>query len=1292
MSTSPPPGEPQLARIQELIIWQLNVNKSNTAQTAFFHTRRVLNGTVIAFQEPYLDQNNNSRSPNGWCPVYPSTHRKKDADRSRSLIIVNPKLTSNDWEQVNCDSPDVTAIRVNTERDTVLIINAYNPCESNSSIPHIEHLLAQKRPRESCVLLGDFNRHHPQWDEPRNAHLFSTKNLDMAQPLIDLVGAHSLEMALPEHIPTLLSSATKNLTRPDNVFVSHGLFEVLTRCDTDSEILPPCTDHFPIVTRLDTELTPATEITRLNFKKASWDAFRDLLEPGLRNLPLDAISNLEELDERAEGLTNLLTGIVNVTVPPVRISPHTKRWWSKELKDHQKAVEEIWKTHRRKIWVRGSPEREEYLKQQRIYTQALKDARQQHWEVFLENLDEETMWKAAGYLEQETSDGGRARVPTLRYSDQDGEQRAASDNHSKSKVLLEAFFPPPPPALPRNPHNHRSFPDLPDITEEEIGTAIMELKPYKAPGPDGLPACVYREGVELLVPHLLPIFRASLRLGIYPTSWKCSRTVVLRKPGKPDYSAAKAYRPIALLNVISKVLSSCVAKRLTSLADEFGWLPDHHFGGRKGCNTTDALHLLVKTVKDAWARGKVASALFLDVKGAFPHAHPDRLAANMEELGVPEIYINWMRAKFDGRTTCLAFDDYVSEPLPISNGIDQGCPLSVIFYLIYNSPLVKIPHGKDELCLAYIDDVTFVAVGDTFEETHEALKDMVEREGGAMDWSRSHNSTFELDKTACVDFSRTKGIVRPTLRIQTQDITPVESHVLLGVALDQELRWKVQCNRALAKGMKWAAQLHRLARVSYGASAHTLRRLYLSIAVPRFAYAIDVWYTPVTLGTRPGERSKGSSGFAKRLQRIQTTAARAILGAMKSSPIDSLDAHAALLPTHILLNEACQRAALRLASAPESHPLTKAVARCARGRKRHIPPLQAILHFSGFKPSDFDRKPPPPRTSRAPIAPRQFPPKPQAIMDVHTDGAHVQVFSDGTARLEGVATAAVLMVNGRRKLLSGVRLGDKGDISILDAELAGILLATHLILSIPEVESATIFTDSQLAIRSLDGEVLGASASLVRAVSRAMKRVQARGRGTRAIVQWCPGHRDVPGLELADREATLTAKGKTFDPALIPPLLIDYKPPLNVNTIRDKIKEDSKDSAKLHWLTSDTGLKHTTLFPATDPHDFIYHTAKLPRARVTLLYRLITGHIPLRHHLFRIQAVDSPTCQTCHEAPETVAHFLMRCTAVADERYEALGARGRDYLHFNLFFSSSEALLPLFDFIRATGRFRDTLR
>jgi hypothetical protein len=56
----------------------------------------------------------------------------------------------------------------------------------------------------------------------------------------------------------------------------------------------------------------------------------------------------------------------------------------------------------------------------------------------------------------------------------------------------------------------------------------------------------------------------------------------------------------------------------------------------------------------------------------------------------------------------------------------------MICYIIYNSDLVEVAKGRignkrEETALAFVDDTAFIAVAKTFNETHEILKDMLER-------------------------------------------------------------------------------------------------------------------------------------------------------------------------------------------------------------------------------------------------------------------------------------------------------------------------------------------------------------------------------------------------------------------------------------------------------------------------------------------------------------------------------------------------------------------------------------
>jgi hypothetical protein len=315
----------------------------------------------------------------------------------------------------------------------------------------------------------------------------------------------------------------------------------------------------------------------------------------------------------------------------------------------------------------------------------------------------------------------------------------------------------------------------------------------------------------ILALRLLHIYVAMLERGLQYRPWKVSTTVVLRKPGKPHYNIPKAYRPIALLNTMWKVLTAVVAEQVSYYTETFQLLPSHHFGGRPGRTTTDAMHLLTHKIKAAWHTGKIAAVLFLDVEGAFPNVVPEVLANNLRKRGIPEKFVHFVESMLEERYTVLKFDGFTSDRMRIDNGIGQGDPLSMLLYQFYNADLLDIPARVGEDALAYVDDTILVAIADTFEEAHVTLADMMTKEGGVAEWSRSHNSPLEYSKLALIDFvhgSSTKS--RIPLALPQRQVLPAAHTKYLGIHFDQNLNWKEQHVRALAKGTAWASQIRRL--------------------------------------------------------------------------------------------------------------------------------------------------------------------------------------------------------------------------------------------------------------------------------------------------------------------------------------------------------------------------------------------------------------------------------------------------------------------------------------------------
>ena len=879
---------------QRLHFLQLNANKSLPITEGALQLAIERKIDVVLIQEPWIFTNDSYatfRSVNHFS--FDTILPLSSGVRPRVLCYIAKSVSFQFTRSLTSfdSDPDIIAIvAIQNNQPAFQIINIYNqtsqipPSSPSSSIEvsTFNRALQNHRLGPSALIAGDFNSHHPLWD-PFND---PTHN---AEPILNWLETNQLQLEndtsqITFHRPNLQRGSIIDLTLSKNLSV----YDWSTTSET-------CSDHkgiyFSVSTFDDSLLAPVAK-QLWNTKKANWELFVSTLQSyfGSSDIVEAPFSDLQ-FDNAAARLTDAIHRAANKSIPFMRPNSKAKPWWSTELTTLRKELARIQRRHN---------SHEVYQEKRNSYFAAIKKAKRDHWNAFLENESPSSIYKALRYTKKFAS----RQLPHI---------EGHSSFTDKATCLRQSLFPNPPSTDSPNWEGYECLSNKwkwSRLTDEELAAACSNIAVKgKTPGADKVTQELISYAYKAIPNIFYSFFSSLLEHGYHPTSWRLATGVILPKPNKPDYSVPKAYRVISLLPCLGKISERIIAKRLSWLAESTNLLHDSQIGGRQKKSAIDATLLLANEVELCKKAKRKTSTLFLDVKGAFDYVSKNRLLQALIDLGLPRSLIRWTESFLTNRALQLNFDNQVeASPSPINTGIPQGSPISPILFLIYVRELFV--DDQAIMQISYIDDLSITTSSSSFGKNVQILQKAL-----ASLYKKATHLAIQFDsaKTELIHFGKSKGHDTSILLPTQERIIPSSEVKWLGITFDYNLSYKQHIATQASKAFSTFQRMSRLVNISLGLSAKSTKQLYLACILTVADYGSQLWYKGI------------NQSQIKPLQLLQNVATRKILGVFKTAPILAMEAEAGLLPVSIRLQHHMRQYNLRTSKLQTNHPVNIAI-------------------------------------------------------------------------------------------------------------------------------------------------------------------------------------------------------------------------------------------------------------------------------------------------------------------------------------------------------------------------------
>ena len=384
------------------------------------------------------------------------------------------------------------------------------------------------------------------------------------------------------------------------------------------------------------------------------------------------------------------------------------------------------------------------------------------------------------------------------------------------------------------------------ITTEDIEQQIARLPKNKAAGADGLRAELFKCSPTLWAKALLPIFEKFLHnKRELPKSFRESIIILLFKKGCP--LNPRNYRPIALLNVMAKILSGILNNRLRKVLESI--IPPEQTGFVPNRSISENVILLQDAVYYAKRHHPSSIIVSLDFEKAYDRVQRPVMIKIMEKMGFGPRWMTTIATMYKSRDARLSINGDLTHPFPIDRGVLQGDPLSPALFIIQCSPLyaalqqqrhrhgIPLPHGKfAPVATFYADDTNLIAKS---PDSAIQLYNIAE-------WFCA-NSGAKLHPDKCVAIAT--GQAPPTLQNGIKVLDHEQYTTILGVPMGSSITRHQQTGKVIHKMLATCAKWLHIGRSIEG-----------KVTIVRAMIVSTIWYI---LGALPTSRTE-----AEKLQRV----------------------------------------------------------------------------------------------------------------------------------------------------------------------------------------------------------------------------------------------------------------------------------------------------------------------------------------------------------------------------------------------------------------------------------------